>query len=54
MTDEIHQIFVPGRGPSVTDVAIDTVGALLGVLSVWAFCRFVLKGKNISVRESEA
>ena len=54
MTDEIHQIFVPGRGPSVKDVSIDAVGALLGVLSVWAFCRFALKGRNISIRESEA
>lgn len=30
-TDEIHQSFVPGRGPAVTDVLIDTVGASLGV-----------------------
>ncbi len=33
--DEIHQIFVPGRGPSVRDVAIDTVGALLAQLLAW-------------------
>jgi VanZ family protein len=30
-TDEIHQVFVPGRGAGVTDVLIDTVGASLGV-----------------------
>lgn len=35
--DEIHQIFVPGRGPSVRDVAIDTVGALLAQLMVWSY-----------------
>ena len=29
-TDEIHQSFIPGRGPAVTDVLIDTVGASLG------------------------
>lgn len=35
-TDEFHQRFVPDRGPSVTDVAIDSCGALLawGALSV--------------------
>ncbi len=26
--DETHQIFVPGRGPSVFDVALDSTGAL--------------------------
>lgn len=29
--DEIHQAFVPGRTPLVTDVAIDSVGGLLGI-----------------------
>lgn len=28
-TDEFHQMFVPGRGPALTDVAIDGCGALL-------------------------
>jgi VanZ family protein len=35
-TDEYHQMFVPGRGAMVVDVAIDTFGALLGVLGAWA------------------
>ena len=30
--DETIQIFVPGRGPSVRDVCIDTSGVLLGVI----------------------
>ena len=30
-TDEIHQIYTPGRGAAVSDVLIDTVGASLGV-----------------------
>lgn len=29
--DETIQIFVPGRGPGVLDVAIDTAGVVLGV-----------------------
>jgi VanZ family protein len=32
VTDEVHQHFVPGRVGSVTDVAIDALGALLGVV----------------------
>jgi VanZ family protein len=29
ISDEVHQIYVPGRGPHVLDVLIDMVGALL-------------------------
>lgn len=31
-TDEYHQSFVAGRGPSVKDVCIDSFGALMGIL----------------------
>ena len=31
-TDEIHQYFVPGRACMFTDVCIDSVGALIGIL----------------------
>lgn len=34
-TDEFHQGFTPARNPAVIDVAIDTLGGLLGLL-VWA------------------
>ncbi len=30
--DELHQVFVPGRDASVKDVAIDTLGAVVGIL----------------------
>ena len=33
-TDELHQAFVPTRGPSMYDVLLDTVGATLGQLWV--------------------
>ena len=33
-SDEIHQSFVPGRSPQITDVMIDTMGVLLGILLV--------------------
>lgn len=31
-TDEIHQMFVPGRGPSVSDVLLDSVSSAVGIL----------------------
>lgn len=36
VTDEVHQIFVEGRACKFTDWVIDTAGALLGVLVVFA------------------
>lgn len=31
-SDEIHQIFIPGRTGQITDVLIDTIGALIGII----------------------
>lgn len=31
ITDEIHQLFVPGRGGQLKDVFIDTGGSILGI-----------------------
>lgn len=35
ITDEYHQIFIPGRRSSVTDITIDFMGACIGVLFVY-------------------
>lgn len=32
--DELHQMFVPGRGPLLSDVYIDSVSALTGVVFI--------------------
>lgn len=37
ISDEIHQLFVPGRAGQVRDVLIDSSGSLLGVVLVMAF-----------------
>lgn len=34
LSDEYHQRFVPGRGASLTDVGIDTLGGICGILMV--------------------
>lgn len=39
-SDEIHQSFVPKRSPMITDVMIDTMGVMLGIL-------IILLGKTI-------
>lgn len=50
ISDEVHQSFVPGRGPSAQDVLIDTLGIVFGLLIVTGFIKFYkfLKGKKNS------
>jgi len=31
VSDEVHQLFVPGRGGQITDVLIDSAGATVGI-----------------------
>lgn len=38
-SDEIHQMFVPNRGPAVTDVGIDASGALFAIVLILLFTR---------------
>lgn len=40
VTDELHQLFVGGRSCQVTDVVIDTLGAMAGVLFLLLICTF--------------
>ena len=40
-TDELHQLFVPGRSGQVSDVLLDSAGALIG-LAVLGGMRFLM------------
>jgi VanZ family protein len=35
MTDEFHQMFVPGRSAEVKDLFADAIGAVLGAIVCW-------------------
>lgn len=37
VSDELHQTFVVGRSGQVSDVLIDTVGALIGISMYWMY-----------------
>lgn len=41
VTDEIHQIFIPGRAFQISDIAIDTLGGVLGTIAFWVVFRIV-------------
>jgi hypothetical protein len=39
LTDELHQLFVPGRTSSVFDSGLDALGAILGMAALYAYVR---------------
>ena len=46
VNNKLHQAFVPGRGPQITDVMIDTMGVLLGLLIVLTIIELYKKIKK--------
>ena len=43
ITDEIHQVFVPGRSGNIIDVGIDTLGVITGVLIYFVLRKIIKK-----------
>ena len=36
ITDEIHQMYVPGRSAEAADLLVDSAGVILGTIGCWA------------------
>lgn len=51
--DEYHQSFVAGRGPSVKDVGIDSIGAFFGIMTVQVICWVFLAPARSARRQEE-
>lgn len=45
-TDEIHQIFVPGRAFQISDILVDSTGALIGVTASFVILKIILSIKK--------
>lgn len=41
ITDEVHQLFVPGRSCEIRDVCIDTLGIIFGVFIYYAIIKII-------------
>ena len=54
ITDEIHQIFVPGRSAQFRDVLIDTLGASFGCLLIHALLTLFTRLKSNSNSNSKS
>ena len=52
ISDEIHQSFIPGRSPQVTDVLLDTMGVILGIL--WVILVIKIKEKNVETCQKKS
>lgn len=46
ISDEIHQAFVPERGPQITDVMIDSLGVTFGIIIVLTLLKTYYKIKK--------
>lgn len=42
VVDEIHQIFVPDRAFQLSDILVDSTGALIGVIASFVILQFIL------------
>jgi len=52
VTDEYHQRFIPGRGASLLDCTIDTLGAVLGVIFLYARERYSqMRSRRMAARK---
>ena len=51
ITDEIHQIFVPGRSAQLRDVLIDTLGASFGAIIIYLIIKLFSKIKTSSHKQ---
>ena len=47
-SDELHQLFIPGRTGQFTDVLIDTLGCLLGIFIYLSWISKFKKSKKVS------
>lgn len=48
VSDEVHQLFVPGRGGQIKDVLIDSAGALVGIVIYGGLDRANKEKKQLS------
>ncbi len=49
VTDEIHQIFIPGRTSSIKDIGIDCLGVLFGILIITIICKAFIGNYHIKL-----
>ena len=46
ITDEIHQLFVPGRSGEIRDVFIDSLGIIIGIIIIRLIFKMIKRGRR--------
>ena len=46
ITDELHQLFVPGRSGEIRDVFIDSLGIIIGIIIIRLLLKMIKRGKR--------
>lgn len=49
ITDEIHQLFVPGRAGMVQDVLIDSLGAIIGLSLITLIYKLIIRRNKYNI-----
>ena len=47
ISDEIHQLFIPGRSGEIRDVCIDSLGVVIGIILVLMLLKFIERRKKV-------
>lgn len=47
ISDEIHQLFIPGRSGMIQDVFIDGIGVVVGIIIITIIFKLFIKNKKI-------
>ena len=53
ITDEVHQLFVPGRSGQVKDVYIDSLGVIIGVCALLFLVKIVQFINHKSIKNNK-
>lgn len=54
IVDELHQLYIPGRGSSVLDVLIDSIGGGAGLVLYYLITRTVRRRRRRGIKHSES
>ena len=46
ITDELHQLFVPGRSGEIRDVFIDSLGIITGIIIIRLYLKMIKRGRR--------
>jgi VanZ family protein len=53
ISDELHQMFVPGRVADIYDIEADAIGSAMGTFACWAWSIISSRGRSMASTRDE-